>query len=93
MAPRLRDLLGVDVRIVGEDLHAEQAAAQFGDAPPDIADADDADGLAEHLAADEVAAVGQRAGAQRAVASTTRLTSDSSMPSTCSATAFALPPA
>ena len=34
----LSRLLGVDVRVVGNDLHAEQAAAEFGDAAPDIAD-------------------------------------------------------
>src|SRR5215831_20279491 len=53
-------LLGVDVGVVSEDLDAEQAAAEFGDVPAYIADADDANGLAMRLAADEIAAVGQR---------------------------------
>ena len=63
----LARLLGVDIRVVGKDFHAEQAAAEFGNAPPDIADADNAGGLAIRLAAGEGGAVSQRAGAQRAI--------------------------
>src|SRR5262249_56665287 len=60
--------LGIDVRIVGHDIHPQEPAAEFGDAPPDIADADYTDAFAVRLAAGEIAAIGQAAGAQRPVA-------------------------
>ncbi len=62
------NVLGAQIGVVGQHLHAKQPAAQFGDAPADIAEPDDADGSPEHFAAGEVVAIAQRAGAQRAIA-------------------------
>ena len=49
-APR-GDLLRRQIGVVGDHLHVQEAVAQFGDAAADIADADDADGLALRLVA------------------------------------------
>ena len=70
-----------------------KAAAQFGDPPADIAEADDADGLAERLRCPmkTLRFMSCRRACARSV-STTRLARQSIMPSTCSATASALPP-
>ena len=65
-APR-GDLLRTQIGIVGDHLHVQQALAQFGDAAADIADPDDADGLALRLVADQRIAVDVGLAAQRAV--------------------------
>src|SRR5262249_52817648 len=65
-APR-RHLLGREIGIVGQHLHAEQAAAERGDPAADIAEADNTDGAAVHLPADQVVAVDIGLAAQRAV--------------------------
>ena len=59
-APR-RHFLGREIGIVGQHLHAEQALAELGDAAADIAEPDDADGLALRLGADQRIAVDVRA--------------------------------
>ena len=58
-------LLGAEVGV--EAMHAEEAAAQFGDPPSDIPEADNAKCLAEDFAADEVEALSDPARAQGAV--------------------------
>jgi hypothetical protein len=63
-----------------------EAAAQLGESPSDIAEADDADGLAEDLAADEVEAPCEPAGAQGAVSLANALGQAEHHASTCSAT-------
>jgi hypothetical protein len=58
--------LGAHIRVVGQDAHPEQAAAQFGKALADIAEPDDAHGLAEQVVPHEDVAVDDLA-ADRAV--------------------------
>src|SRR5262245_66647828 len=61
------DRLLVETRIAGDDLHAEEAPAELGDAAADIADADDADGAPLDVIAHEDAAVMHRAAPQGVV--------------------------
>src|SRR5262249_22705437 len=65
-APR-GDRLLVEIRIAGDDLHAEQAAAKLGDAAPDIADAHDADRAPFDIVAQEDVAIAHRAAPQSMV--------------------------
>src|SRR5262249_52272228 len=58
------DRLLVEIGVAGDDLHAEEAAAELGDAAADIADADDADGAPLDVIAHEDAAVMHRAAPQ-----------------------------
>src|SRR5262245_58424267 len=62
-----RDRLLVEIGVAGDDLHAEEAAAELGDAAADIADADDADGAPLDVIAHEYAAVMHRAAPQGVV--------------------------
>ncbi len=52
-----RDLLFGQIGIAGEHAHAEEAARELGDAAADVAEADDAEGLARHVVADEAATI------------------------------------
>ena len=56
-----------EIGIVGDHLHVQQALAELGDAAADIADPDDADGLALRLVADQRVAVDIGLAPQRAV--------------------------
>src|SRR3954465_820316 len=55
--PALLDGVGIEIRIARNHLHGEEAAAEFGHAAADIAEADDADGPALHIIAHEGRAV------------------------------------
>ena len=65
--PRARHLLGGEIGIVGDHVHVQEALAEFGDAAADIAEPDDADGLALRLVADQRVAVDIALAPQRAV--------------------------
>ena len=65
-APR-GDLLCGEIGIVGDHVHVQEALAQLGDAAADIAEPDDADGLALRLVADQRVAVDIALAPQRAV--------------------------
>ena len=61
------DFFRGQIGIVGDHLHMQQAVAELGDTAADIADADDADGLALRLVADQRIAIDIGLAAQRAV--------------------------
>src|SRR6516225_10081204 len=86
------DRLLVEIGIAGDDLHAEETAAELGDAAADIADADDADRAPLDVIADEDTAVEHRAAPQGGLVWMICFESISTMASTCVATASALPP-
>ena len=67
LAAARRHFLCGQIGIVGDHLHVQQAVAQFGNAAADIAEADDADGLALRLVADQRIAVDVGFAPQRAV--------------------------
>ena len=58
------DGVGIEIGIARDHLHGEQAAAEFGHAAADIAEADDADGTALHVIAHEGGAVAHGAAPQ-----------------------------
>ncbi len=62
-----RDFRSGKIGVVGQHIHAEQALAELGDAAADIADADNADGAALRLGADQRIAVDVAIATQRAV--------------------------